>query len=161
MSEHIGAEEAQALLDAATPGPWEACTAPHPDDERTPAEWMTSCLNGDGPLWCVTAPNTRGDDLAYLVPAVTGDGPCSEAHAELIAAAPRLAAEVVRLRRELDAARIVATYWRDHMMDGGDLTRFAAHPLAMVLAALDGETDPVQLGVDAESAAARLLGGGE
>ena len=58
------------------------------------------------------------------------------------------------------AARIVATYWRDHMMaeDGAALWG-CAHPLAMVLAALDGETDPVQLGVDPESEAAAALSG--
>jgi hypothetical protein len=31
--------------------------------------------------------------------------------------------------------------------------RWAAHPLAMVLAALDGEGDPVQLGVEPDSEA--------
>lgn len=57
------------------------------------------------------------------------------------------------------AARIVATYWRDHMMAADGVLRGCAHPLAMVLAALDGETDPARLGVDPESAAAAYLSG--
>ena len=89
------AARARALLDAATPGPWEACTAPHPEDDKTPAEWLASCLTGDGELWCVTAPNTTGDGYGYLIPAVTGDGPFSEAHAALIAAAPTLITDLL------------------------------------------------------------------
>lgn len=47
----------------------------------------------------------------------------------------------------LAVARVVAEHWRDAMMRDPDL-RFAAHPLACVLAAMDGETDPAQLGVE-------------
>lgn len=48
-------------------------------------------------------------------------------------------------------ARIVAEYWRDEMMRSDGTLRICAHPLAMVLAALDGETEPVQMGIpDAE-----------
>ena len=104
MNDNDGlAAETRRLLDAATQGPWEACTAPHPDDDKTPAEWLASCMTGEGELWCVTAPNTTDDGYGYLVPAVTGDGPFSEAHAELIAAAPRLLANWLARNEQTEA----------------------------------------------------------
>lgn len=50
------------------------------------------------------------------------------------------------------AARFVATYWRDaymveHAKGEAGYWAIGTHPLAMVLAALDGETDPTQLGI--------------
>lgn len=45
-------------------------------------------------------------------------------------------------------ARFVAEHWRDAMLNGRPEYRWVAHPLAMVLAALDGETDPDQCGID-------------
>ena len=49
------------------------------------------------------------------------------------------------------AARFVATYWRDAVMASAELRRTGmSHPLAMVLGALDGETDPAELGIDAD-----------
>lgn len=51
------------------------------------------------------------------------------------------------LELTLARARFVADHWRDSMLDGPSETLWAAHPLAMVLAALDGETDPIQCGI--------------
>ncbi len=51
-------------------------------------------------------------------------------------------------------ARLVADHWRKAMLDAGDErmpARAAAHPLCMVLAALDGETRPEHLGITPES----------
>lgn len=50
-------------------------------------------------------------------------------------------------------ARIVAEHWRDQVMAPGLRSRevrirFVGHALALVLAALDGETDPAQLGIN-------------
>lgn len=50
-------------------------------------------------------------------------------------------------------ARFVADHWRVAIL-AGDVTgtqAWAAHPLCMVLAALDGETDPVQCGISADA----------
>ena len=47
-------------------------------------------------------------------------------------------------------ARIVAEYWRDEMMKSGDPLRICAHPLAMVIGALDGETAPREMGIPDE-----------
>lgn len=59
--------------------------------------------------------------------------------------------------RRLRAARFVADHWRNAILGGGDHDapwRLAAHPLCMVIAALDGETDPARLGIDPDSHAA-------
>lgn len=53
-------------------------------------------------------------------------------------------------RRRVEIARLVATSWRDAAMRWGDLPmegRVSAHPLACVLCALEGETDPLELGI--------------
>lgn len=89
MSEHIGAEEAQALLDAATP-------LLHRNLRITTTQ---DCLFGE--------PDVE-DDTYCVYDADEDDPPIVDRivlpeMAELFAAAPRLAAEVVRLRRELDA----------------------------------------------------------
>lgn len=115
MSEHISAVEAQALLDAATPGPW-AIEGPDVD------------------LWVMDA--GRSYSIAMLGSRAVDDE--VDGNAELIAAAPRLAAEVVRLRRELDA--------RTDPELAARLRRASAHGICRV--------------VDL-STAARLLGGGE
>lgn len=44
-------------------------------------------------------------------------------------------------------SRFVADYWRRHLLDLGQPFSIGAHALCMVLAALDGETDPARLGV--------------
>ena len=48
--------------------------------------------------------------------------------------------------RTLDAARLVAEHWRKAMLSPA-FPAGMAHPLCMVLAALDGETDPDEVGV--------------
>jgi hypothetical protein len=55
----------------------------------------------------------------------------------------------------LAAARFVATHWRDayleqHRIDPSGQWAIGTHPLSLVLAALDGERDPVHLGLPAE-----------
>jgi hypothetical protein len=57
------------------------------------------------------------------------------------------------LKRAMAIARVVAEHWRDQAMARGDEPeipwRVMAHPLALVLAALDGEQDPTaELGVE-------------
>lgn len=48
-------------------------------------------------------------------------------------------------------ARFVANHWLRQILDvfPSDC-RWAAHPLSLVIGALDGETGPVQLGLDPE-----------
>ena len=54
------------------------------------------------------------------------------------------------LSQKLRVARFVADHWRKAMASSPG-TSFAAHPLCMVLAALDGETDPLECGIDFEA----------
>lgn len=57
-------------------------------------------------------------------------------------------------------ARIVADHWRESVLAWGEQPmpgRLAAHPLCLVLAALDGETDPQMLGITPGSDAYRKL----
>lgn len=56
--------------------------------------------------------------------------------------------------QQVRAARFVAEHWRDAFMALDGPARVGCHPLAMVLAALDGETDPVQLGISEDQHAA-------
>jgi len=97
-------KEIQERLDKATPGPWERAVAPRADDALSKAEWQERLLlNSDEPLHVVTA---KGDArYAYLVPAITGDGPQSRADADFIAHAREditlLLAENAQLRAEL------------------------------------------------------------
>lgn len=70
-----------------------------------------------------------------------------------------------RRRRASQIARLVADHWRRTAVDWGNQLmpgRVAAHPLCCVLAALDGESDPDQLGVGAgpEREAILALGAG-
>lgn len=126
MSEHIGAEEAQAIFDAATkyaPVPW--------DSPRVPSHQMPS-----------------GDYCFRTVYDADGSGVASELTdevAELVAAAPRLAAEVVRLRRELDAVRELfdggpatscRTTWR-RTYQGGGTFKVSSPPVECVEVPLD------------------------
>lgn len=57
-----------------------------------------------------------------------------------------------RAHRRLVAARFVADHWRAQyleMVKAGDPTfAIGTHPLALVIAAMDGETDPDQLGLN-------------
>jgi hypothetical protein len=55
-------------------------------------------------------------------------------------------------------ACVVAEYWRDQAMASHDPgVRIAAHPLACVLEAFDGETDPRALGVNPAHPAADAI----
>lgn len=97
---------ARQALDGITPGPWEHRVGP-PDE--TPGEYFTGTLIGDGePLHVLIAPSAD-PEFAYVVPAITGDGPTSGRNAEFIAAAPGLVAEladeVERLTAESAFAR--------------------------------------------------------
>lgn len=53
-------------------------------------------------------------------------------------------------------ALAVATYWRDELMREDDQLRVCAHPVACVIAALEGETDPRELGIPMEELSGRL-----
>ena len=135
MSEHISAVEAQALLDAATPGPWEV-------DAVSPAapHWLADVyVCGD----------MIGEPVAQIMVLDHFDHETwnsrANANAELIAAAPRLAAEVVRLRRELDAVRELfaggpdtscRTTWR-RTYQGGGTFKVSSPPVECVEVPLD------------------------
>ena len=93
------------LHGAATPSPWYYSSGPNPDDGQTRAEYLLEMFrtNSD-PVWTVFTPDEETD--GSIVPAVTGDGPRSQANAALIANAvnflPDLIAEIVTLRAERD-----------------------------------------------------------
>lgn len=64
-----------------------------------------------------------------------------------------------QLRGRLAVTRLVVEHWRDAAFGWGDERmpgKVTAHPLALALAALDGETDPVALGVEEGPTADRL-----
>ncbi len=72
---------------------------------------------------------------------------------------PRLIADLRASRAEVERltiiqarSRLVADHWRASIMLGD--AKWAAHPLCMVLAAIDGETDPSQCGLSVEAAEA-------
>ena len=61
--------------------------------------------------------------------------------------------------RVITRARVVAEYWRDEAMKDSQAPIFwgaVAHACAMVLAALDGETDPVHMGTPPDEFERRL-----
>lgn len=58
-----------------------------------------------------------------------------------------LRARAAAAEATLRIARFTAEHWRNEMMKS-DGTRLAAHPCAMILTALGGETDPVECGID-------------
>lgn len=88
-------ERAKAALAGVTPGPWEHHIAPHEDSAETPAEYMANSLIGDGePLHALTAPSPD-PKFAYVVPALTGDGPTSAINAEFIAQSRTLVPELI------------------------------------------------------------------
>ncbi|WP_440221201.1 hypothetical protein [Dietzia sp. MNB45] len=76
----------RARADKALDGPWERRVAP--DDPATMADksaWVDGTLrdNGEPIHLAIAAP--PNDELAYVVPFLTGDGPTSRANAEFIA----------------------------------------------------------------------------
>jgi len=101
-----------ARSEAATPGPWEHLTAPAEDDTSSLAEWMADTLTGGERLHVLTAAGQG--EYAYIVPALTGDGPAAPANADFIAHAredvPALVTAVRGLRAEREEAREEATW---------------------------------------------------
>lgn len=98
MTDDITAR-ARAALEGVTPGPWEHRTGP---DDETPTEYFAGTLRGNnGPIHVLIAYSTESR-YAYVVPAITGDGPASAKNARFIAAArtlvPELLGEVVDLQ---------------------------------------------------------------
>lgn len=71
-----------------------------------------------------------------------------------------MSAEKPSPEERLRTAHIVAEYWHEALLDLGRKHLHLAgmaHPMGCVLAALNGETDPEELGVAADSAAALVL----
>lgn len=90
----VTAEQAKAMLDAATPGEWEHGIAP---GEK--ADYLVGAVTGVDPDLHVVYQQVEPD--RHIVMAIAGDGPTSNANADLIAAAPDLAATVVELWERL------------------------------------------------------------
>lgn len=102
-------ERAKAALEGVTPGPWEHRTAPHEADDSSAAheEWLAGTLIRSGEPLHVLIAESNQPQFAYIVPAVTGDGPTSATNADFVAAArslvPELVAEIEKLRTHLSA----------------------------------------------------------
>lgn len=99
-------ERTQATLDGITAGPWSHRIAPHDDEQETHAEWLAGTLIGEGESLHVLIADSPDPKFAYIVPAVTGDGPTSAKNAEFIAAArtlvPELLDALIDARREVN-----------------------------------------------------------
>ena len=118
-------ERAKAALEGITEGPWDHRTAPHPDSGETHAEYLAgSLINSGEPLHVLIAESAE-PQFAYIVPAVTGDGPMSERNAEFIAAArtlvPELVAEVEKLRSQLLLPHLYPCVCTRHALTGETL----------------------------------------
>jgi hypothetical protein len=103
----------------------------------------------------ITAEWGEPDDRGWYTPIFT-------AHADDNLIAEATAHADAQASRALRAARFVAEHWRDETL--AHQTPYMAlttHPLAMVLAAMDGETDPVHVGLNesAHEAFRRVLEG--
>lgn len=95
-------DRANAALAGVTPGPWTHHIAPSENSDETPAQYCANTLVGNGdPVHVLTAASPD-PKFAYIVPALTGDGPTSAINADFIAQArdlvPELIAEVERVR---------------------------------------------------------------
>jgi hypothetical protein len=147
-------DELDRLRAAATPGPWHPATAPAEGSDETHAEYLVNSLRPDEgrPLWVAWAEPADihdGDDVAYVVPVVTGDGPTSEANARYVAVlhdtAPRLTAAVraaLALAAELEGdaerhrdAEPVSTDGLSRAITAERHCRYAADRLRSALAA--------------------------
>ncbi|MGX9669944.1 hypothetical protein [Mycobacterium sp. HM-7] len=106
-------ERTKAALEGVTKGPWRHCTAPSNDSDETHAEWLAGTLIGQGEELHVLIAESPDPKFAYIVPAVTGDGPSSSRNAEFIAGArqlvPELLAEVVKLRARIEIIRCLSS----------------------------------------------------
>lgn len=90
-------DEIRARLAAATPGPWGVCfDDTQPTVEALAAELGKSLAHGGLKLWGVVVPSP-GEATEWKYPAITGNGPTSEANARFIAAAPGDVAYLVSL----------------------------------------------------------------
>lgn len=107
------AARAKAALEGITDGPWRHCTAPSNDSDETHAEWLAGSLIGGGEELHVLIAESPDPKFAYIVPAVTGDGPTSSRNAEFISEArqlvPDLLAEVVKLRARIEIIRCLSS----------------------------------------------------
>lgn len=120
-------ERAKAALEGVTPGPWEHRTAPHEADDSSAAheEWLAGTLIRSGEPLHVLIAESNQPQFAYIVPAVTGDGPTSATNADFVAAArslvPELVAEIERLRAAETVPNLDHTHvhrvWRDREGD--------------------------------------------
>lgn len=112
MSDNL-IERTKAALDGITDGPWQHCTAPSNDSDETHAEWLTGTLIGGGEELHVLIAESPEPKFAYIVPAVTGDGPTSSRNAEFIAEArqlvPELLDEVAKLRTRIEIIRCLSS----------------------------------------------------
>lgn len=63
-----------------------------------------------------------------------------------------LIAEGLERAVRIERARVVAEHWRDESLKLVGPSRMIAHPCALILAALDGESNPVNLGLGPEAA---------
>lgn len=110
-------DRAKQALVGVTEGPWDHHIAPSEGSTETPAGYLALTLIGDGePLHVLTAQSPE-PKFAYVVPAVTGDGPTSAVNADFIAAArslvPELVAEIERLRTaQSDTNQQLASAWQ-------------------------------------------------
>lgn len=86
----------------------------------------------------------------------TGDWAGLRDDAEHVAARVRaaLAADNQDLRDRIATAQFVAEHWRAAAMQWNPPEPSVSHPLCMVLSALDGQTDPHQLGIEEHAHAA-------
>jgi hypothetical protein len=127
------------LIAAATPSPWNFAPAPNPDaEDQSKAGYVTGLLtDSDDRLWTTFAADPEGDPEDYVVPALTGDGPTSEANAAFIANArnllPLLLAEV-REVRGLGTSRPVSA--RAAHASGGEAVEPVRASVAQVEAAM-------------------------
>lgn len=88
---------AEQAMQGVTEGHWMPAVAPGDNDE-TPAEWMANALAPESTeihvVW------VQGSSDPVVIPAITGDGPCSRQNAAFIAAARTLVPELVAELRE-------------------------------------------------------------
>lgn len=93
----------------ATPGPWTVCyDDTQPSLDALAAEVGRAIKHNDGlKLWGVVV-KTPGERTEYAYPAITGNGPTSEANARAIASAP---SDIAALLASADASHARAVEW--------------------------------------------------
>lgn len=123
----------RAAAEAATPGPWERRIAPREGyDLDAKAEYMRGTAADNGrPLHVLIAESTN-PDLAYIVPALTGDGPNSEANAAYIAAADPTTVLALLDERDDLAARLATAEAAVERLTGSVVALVRAHGEALL-----------------------------